>query len=76
MIGVITFIGDDRIGRKAFDQGVRFCDVVALPRSEKEPNGVAERVCRGVDFGAQTTARAAQALGIRPPLAILAPAAC
>ncbi len=76
MIGVITFVGDDGFGLKAFDKGVRLCDVVALAWSEQQADGIAERVGCGVDLRAQTTARSAQALGIRPVLAIRAPAAC
>ncbi|VFU16632.1 protein of unknown function (plasmid) [Methylocella tundrae] len=76
VIGVITLVGDDGFGLEAFDQGVRLGDVVALAWPEQQADGIAERVGRGVDLGAQATARSPQTLGIRPPLAILAPAAC
>jgi hypothetical protein len=55
---------------------MRLGDVVTLPRTEEKPHGIAQRVGRGVDFGAQPAAGAPQTLGMRPPLAILAPAAC
>jgi hypothetical protein len=76
VIGVITLVGDDGFGLKAFDEIVRLGDVVALAWPEQQADRIAERVGRGVDFGAQAAAGAAQALGIRPPLAIRAPAAC
>jgi hypothetical protein len=76
VIGVITFVGDDGLSLKAFDQGVRLCDVVALTWPEQQADGIAERVGCGVDLCAQAAAGPAQTLGICPPLAIRAPAAC
>ena len=76
MIGVITLVGDNGLGFEAFDQGVRLRDVVALAWPEQQADGIAERIGRGVDLRAQPAAGAAQALGMRPPLAIRAPAAC
>jgi len=55
---------------------VRLGDIVALARFEQQPDGIAERISGGVDFGAQPAPRSAQALGIRRPLAMRAPAAC
>ena len=49
---------------------------MALPRPEQQAHRVAQRVGGGVYLGAQAAARAAQPLGIRPPLDRRAPAAC
>ena len=76
VIGVITLVGDDRFGRKTLDQGVRLGNIVALAWPEQQADGIAESVGRDVDLRAQPTAGAVKALGIRPPLAIRAPAAC
>jgi hypothetical protein len=76
VIRVITLVGDDGFSLETFDEVMRLCDVVALPWPEKKPDGIAERVGGGVDLRAQSAPRSAQTLGIRPPLAIRAPAAC
>ena len=67
MVGVIALIGDDDIGDEAIDKLVREGDVVALSRRSDQAQRISQCVARGVDFGAQPSARAAQALGIRPP---------
>ena len=74
VIRVITLVGDDGFSLETFDEVMRLCDVVALPWPEKKPDGIAERVGGGVDLRAQSAPRSAQTLGIRPPLAIRAPA--
>jgi hypothetical protein len=48
---------------------------VALARRADEADRKSQRITGGVDFGAQAATGAAQALGIRPPLALRAPAA-
>jgi hypothetical protein len=52
VIGVITFVGDDGLGLKPLDEIMRFGDVVALAWPEQQADRIAERVGRGVDFGA------------------------
>jgi hypothetical protein len=52
VIGVIALIGDDGFGFKAFDQGVRLRDVIALAWPEQQADRIAERIGRGVDLGA------------------------
>jgi hypothetical protein len=47
-----------------------------LPWRADQARRIAQRVARGVDFGAQAAAGAAKALGIRPPFCRRAPAAC
>jgi len=76
MIGVVSLVGDDGLRLEPFDQVMGLGDVVALPWPEQQADGIAERVGGGVDFGAQATAGSAQTLGIRPPFASRAPAAC
>jgi len=76
MIGIIALVRDNCFGLDALDQFVGLRDVVALARAKQQSDGIAKRVGRGVDLGAQPAPRSAQALGIRSPLAILAPAAC
>jgi hypothetical protein len=51
-------------------------DVIALPGRANQADRIAETITSSMDFGAQTAPRPAQALGIRPPFALRAPAAC
>jgi len=76
MIGVIALVGDEGAGLEALDQFMGLCDIVALAWPEQQTDGIAKCVGRGVDFGTQATAGSPQTLGIRPPFAIRAPAAC
>ena len=76
MISVIALVSDDRVWFEAFDQVVRLGDVIALAWAEYKSDRVSKRVGRSVDFGAQTAAASPQTLGIRPPFAMRAPAAC
>jgi len=76
VIGIVSFIGDGRFCIDAVDQIVSEGDVVALAGRADQADGKAQSLGGGVDFCAQTAARPAQALGIRPPLALRAPAAC
>ena len=52
VIGVITLVGDDGFGFKSLDEIMCFGDVVALARPEQQADRIAERVGRGMDFGA------------------------
>lgn len=76
MVGVISLVGDGGLGIDAVDQVMGERDVVALAGRADETDGEPERLGGGVDLGAQAAARPAQALGIRPPLTLRAPAAC
>ena len=67
MVGVITLVGDCRVRLEAVDEIMRKGDVVTLPGTGDEADGIAQSVPRGMDFGAQPASRPAQALGIRPP---------
>ena len=76
MVGIVAFVGDRRAGGDAVNKVMREGDVIALARGADQADRIAKRVASGVDFGAQPAARSAQALGIRPPFALRAPAAC
>jgi hypothetical protein len=76
MVGIIALVGDGRARDEAVDKIMRKGDVIALPRSPDQADRIAQRIAGSVDFGAQPAARPAQALGIRPPFALRAPAAC
>lgn len=76
MIGIVALVGDCRFGLDTVDQVMGKRDVVALAGRSDQADGKAERLGGGMDFGAQAAARPAQALGIRPPLTLRAPAAC
>ena len=76
MIGVVALIGDRDAGIEAVDQLVRKGDVVALALANRSGDRITERIAGSVDFGAQASAGAAKALGIRPPFCRRAPAAC
>jgi len=72
-VGVICLIGDDVLGREAFNQGFGLRAVVDLAGSEKKADRIAERIDGDVDLGAQPAARAAERLNVGPPFP---PAAC
>ncbi len=76
MRGVISLVGDHRVGRETLDQGLGLRDVMTLPRTEQQTHRIAQRIGRDMDLGAQPAPRSPQTLGIRPPLTIRAPAAC
>jgi hypothetical protein len=76
MIGVIAFVADCGARSEAIDKLMCEGNVVALPRRPNQAERIAECITRGVDLGAQPTSRPAQALGIRPPFSVRAPAAC
>lgn len=76
MVGVITLVGDRGAGFEAVEEILREGDVVTLARTGEQADRIAERIAGGMDLGAQPAPRPAQALGIRPPFALRAPAAC
>ena len=76
MVGIIALVGNRRARSKAVDEIVREGDVIALPGRADQTDRVAETIASGMDFGTQPAPRPAQALGIRPPFALRAPAAC
>jgi hypothetical protein len=66
VIGVVSPVADGGIGVETIDQVMGEGDIVALTGRANQADWQAERVGSGVNLGAQATARAAQALGIRP----------
>ena len=76
MVGIVSLVGDGRLRIEAVHEVVGERDVIALARRADQADREAERLGGGVDLGAQPAARPAQALGIRPPLTLRAPAAC
>jgi hypothetical protein len=73
---IISLVGDGGIGFDAVDKIVREGDVVALSRRADQSDRQTEGLGCGVDFRAQAASGATQALGIRPPFTLRAPAAC
>jgi len=76
MIGVVALIADRGARIEALDKVMCEGDIVTLPGRTNQAERITERVTRGVDLGAQPASRPAQALGIRPPFSLRAPAAC
>ena len=69
---IVGTIGNERFGLRVHQQGVSALLVVDLARREMEPGGVAQRIDRGMDLGAQPAPAASDGLR-RPPFA---PARC
>jgi hypothetical protein len=76
MVGIVSLVGNGRIGVDTVDQVMGKGDAVALSGRGDQADRQAECLGGGVDLGAQATARPAQALGMSPPLTLRAPAAC
>jgi hypothetical protein len=76
MIGVVALVADRCVRLETIDKLMCEGDVVTLPRRTNQAERIAERITCGVDLGAQPATRPAQALGIRPPFSLRAPAAC
>jgi hypothetical protein len=66
VIGVVASVSDGGSGGEPVDEFVRAGDIVFLSRTADQPDRIAKSIPRGMDFGAQTAAGAAQALGMRP----------
>ena len=76
LLGVERLVGDQRVGFKPRQQGVRALQVVRLARREREPGRVAERVDKGVDLRAQATPAAPDGLLAATAAFLIAPALC
>lgn len=76
VVSIVTLVREGEVGVDTLDQVVGEGDVVALAGRADQAQRQAERFGGGVDLGAQAAARPTQALGIRPPLTLRAPAAC
>lgn len=76
VVGVVSLVADGGIGVETIDQVMSEGDIVALAGRADQADRKAERLGGNMNLGAQAAARPAQALGIRPPLTLRAPAAC
>ena len=74
-MGVVGLVCDDSLRSSVLEQDVSTLEIMGLPGREEKSRRIAQRIDRGMDLGAQAAARPAQALGIRPPLSLRAPAA-
>jgi hypothetical protein len=61
--------------RQTVDQCLGLADIAGLSGCADEAYGIAKRFDGGVDLGCQAALGPAQALGIRPPFSLRAPAA-
>ena len=59
VIGIVTFVGDDRLGRQPFEQGQGRVIVGARTCRQDEAQGIAVTVAGRVNLGAQTSPRPA-----------------
>ena len=76
VVCVIALVCDRDLGRETVDQLMGECDVVALSGGADQAQWQAKGLGGGMDLGAQPAPRPVQALGIRPPFTLRAPAAC
>jgi len=74
LLGVERLVGDQRARLEPGQQGIRALQAMRLPRREREPGWVAERVDQGVDLGAQAASAAPDRLVAAAFL--IAPALC
>ena len=75
MVCIVAFVGQKGVGFDPFDEVISLCDVVALAGRSDQPDRQTKGVGGGMDLGGQSAPRPTQALGIRPPLSLRAPAA-
>ena len=75
-VSIVSLVGDGGSGVQSIDELIGPHDVIFLPRPANQPDGKAQRIARSMDFRAQSAPRPAQALGMRPPFTLRAPAAC
>src|SRR3954464_3527768 len=74
LVGIESFVGDERLGLKRGQQGIGSGQIVLLTAGEMKAGRIAERIDGGVDFGAQPSARASKGLILSP--FFRAPALC
>lgn len=76
VVGIIAFVGQQGIGINVVDKIMSEGNIIVLAGTCDQADRKTECFGGGVYFGAPTSARPTQALGIRPPLTLRAPAAC
>lgn len=74
-VGVIGSIGQHIGGIETVDQSLGLADVAALSRRADQTQGIAQSLDGGMYLGRQPAFGPAQALGMRPPFSLRAPAA-
>lgn len=72
LIGVIRFVGEQRVSLDISEQHICTVQVMRLTRCEKESCGVAQRITSGMNLATQSASGASDSF-IAPPFA---PAAC
>lgn len=73
-IGIIALVGNEGVGLDPLEQRLGLRNVGGLTRRQRKRDGIAESIDDGMDFGRQTTARAADGLVFAD--FFLAPALC
>ena len=73
-LSVIPFVCNDCLSQSVFEQNVGTLQIMALPRCEVKPSGIAQRIDCCMDFGAQATTTAPKRLFLQAPP--FAPALC
>ena len=73
-VGVIALVGEECVRLDLIEQRHRLCDVVRLPRRQRQRHGVAERIDDGVNLGRQPAAGTADGLVLA--IFFWAPALC
>ena len=74
LVGIERFVGDERLGLKLRQQGIRSGQIVLLTASEMNAERIAERIHQGMDLGCQPALAAANGLVLAG--FVEAPAAC
>ena len=74
-VGIIGAIGQYIVGIETVDQCFGLTDVAALPRRADQAHGIAQSLDGGMYLGRQSAFGPTQALGMRPPFSLRAPAA-
>ncbi len=74
LVGIERFVGNERLGLKLRQQGIRSGQIVLLTAGEMKANRMAKRIHQGVDLGGQPALAAADRLVFARCMG--APAAC
>jgi len=72
VIGIVSRIGDDKLGRDCFEKSAGLRGVAFLAGGEDETDRAPQSAHRQMDLGAQAASRASDGLILSPPFAPLA----
>lgn len=67
-LGIVGLVGNDDLRGCVLEQDIGALEIMGLPWREKKASRVAQRIHRGMDFGAQTASAASQGLLVWIPL--------